>query len=87
MLETIRQKNPTVITASPCWLYASEVQLDGEVWLYVYRSVELRDDDEDYQPVLDWLTSQSWSPIFQGEFPDEEMMFGKAELWVYQLRK
>lgn len=87
LLESILHKYPTVIAASPCWLYAAESRVDGEVWGYVYRSVEQRDDDEDYEPVRNWLGARSWSPIYHGEFPDEDMMFGKAELWVYQLRK
>ena len=87
MLETIRQINPTVITESPCWLYAAEIRLEDDTWLYVYRSAELRDDDEDYEPVIRCLSNRSWSPIFHDEYPDDDMMFGKAELWVYRLRK
>lgn len=49
---------------------------------YVYKSVELDDDDEWLRPVLD----QTRDLVFVGsvEIPDENMMFGMGVLSAYR---
>lgn len=89
LLKTVRQE-PTstlLIACEPRWVYATESLFNNDYWILVYRSTETRDDDEDYEPVRTWLAHRSWSVVSHDEFPDEDMMFGRAELWVYRLRK
>lgn len=71
----------------PCWLYVGRItELEGELtsWQFVYRSPLLRASHPMYERMLDHIGGAI--QIDSQVIPDHHMMFGEAELALYEPR-
>lgn len=66
------------------WLSYHLFELADGVILVVYRSTWLRETDGLYKRVADLLAG-GYEVLFRDRSPDENMMFGQAELTIYAL--
>jgi hypothetical protein len=77
--------------AEPCWLYAGQIteRATGARLMFTYRSPELRDHDELGSPRYKRLADFT-EGLLPGDvsrtLPDELMMFGEAELTIWEPR-
>ncbi|MCO1659679.1 hypothetical protein [Pseudonocardia humida] len=78
--------NTREVTGVPHWLYAVvSVLADGFHAMTVYSSLLLRETDEMYRPVREFLAAHcnTLGSVERAEDPD--MMFGGADLLVYSI--
>ena len=73
-------QTPLKIVEQHGWLYAELI----DSILVVYRSVAVKDSDQNYQPVAK-LLEQNYEVCFDEVLEDETMMYGKAQSAVYLL--
>lgn len=66
--------------AIPNLLFA---HIKEERWLCVYRSVVVKDTDEQYRPVIE--LAEGLEPVKRETVVDPDMMFGKAEILTFDL--
>jgi hypothetical protein len=77
--------------AEPCWLYAGQIteRATGARLAFTYRSVELRDRDElsspRYKRLADFTDGLLPADVSR-TVTDEMMMFGEAELTIWETR-
>lgn len=72
--------------ALPCLLYAHTWGGRDGVFLSVYRSPVVRDDDPKFEPVAQILDSVSHELVERKTLPDPDMLFGQAESLTYFLK-
>lgn len=73
----------TLLIAEPCFLFAwrTTAMATGLTWLSVYRSSQVREHDELYQPVTDLIGE---ADLLRSEtVEDENMLCCEAELAIY----
>jgi hypothetical protein len=77
----------TLDICEPCWLRAGRMTNieTGQSWRFTYSSPGLRSGDPMYERMIEWLDGAL--PISEPETTaDPEMMDGRGELRLYELR-
>ncbi|AUV62028.1 hypothetical protein KIV63_gp16 [Mycobacterium phage SWU2] len=69
----------------PTLLMVSSKIVNDRVYLLIYRSLVVRTTDPSYAPVISILERCRHVVVEQETVTDPDMMFGQAELTVYEL--
>lgn len=83
VVSTLTLNLPRIDVAKPCLLFARTCKLLNRTGLVVYKSVLMRDSDEVFSEVRDFIQSQSLRLVRKGVFFDAEMLFSQGELSIY----
>jgi hypothetical protein len=76
----------TILAHAPMWLIAGLSEMpDGFRALLVFVSPLVRESDQVYQPVADFLGSHCHRLDSVDRVEDESMMFGEADALIYSI--
>ena len=74
-----------VFAARDCWYMFHTFMLDGQIYLEIYRSIQLPEHDEWLAPARELLNQHEHVEVSRETVTDHNMVFRTAERVIYRL--